>query len=466
MGRLLAYLFGPGKREEHRNPHLVAAWQGAGPLARLQPPCEPTGRHDLRRLTDLLEQPVRATTKAVPPLTVWHCSVRNHPTDRTLSDQQWQHIAAEIMAGVGLAPHADPNAVRWVAVRHADDHIHIVATLVCQDGRIAWAWHDQPKAQAAARDLELRYNLYRVGPVDNTSHHRPTAAEQNKAARQGRDVPRDRLRRDVRAAAAGAANEADFLTALRTAGVLVRLRHSTLNPDEVTGYAVGLPDHHTATGDTIWYSGGRLAPELTLPRLRQRWHPADAGQRPDPTQRSTRTSRRADTFTHAATAARAAAEHLAHGATDDEAADIASAAGDLLTATARAFEGRDHGRISDAAESYDRANREPFRRPIPHTTPRGRQLRTIARLIFAMGRLTRDEDTALQLVLQMSILADTLADLRDAQQRLHQARAARHAAEQLRIASAATNVLPQGRRASHGPIASSRPRGPGTSRSG
>ena len=33
VGGLLRYLFGPGKREEHVRPRVVAAWNGAGPLA-------------------------------------------------------------------------------------------------------------------------------------------------------------------------------------------------------------------------------------------------------------------------------------------------------------------------------------------------------------------------------------------------------------------------------------------------
>ncbi len=34
---LLIYLWGPGRREEHTDPHLVAAWDGAGELADLEP---------------------------------------------------------------------------------------------------------------------------------------------------------------------------------------------------------------------------------------------------------------------------------------------------------------------------------------------------------------------------------------------------------------------------------------------
>jgi hypothetical protein len=378
-----------------------------------------------------------------PELPVWHASIRNHPADRTLTDAQWAHIAGEIVAAVGLAPHGDPNAVRWVAVRHAADHIHIVATLVRQDGNTVWAWNERIKAQAAARDLEQRYGLHRVGPTDRTSHRRPGAAEQNKAQRQGRrEVPRDRLRREVRAAAAAATGEADFVARLRAAGVLVRLRHSSIDPNQITGYAVGLPDHRTAAGDTVWYGGGRLAPDLTLPRLRQRWNPPQAGHSSTAPHSGPWSKRRTSAFTRAAGATRTAAAGLTRGVTDDEVADVARAAGDLLAATARAFEGGRHGRLSAASDLFDRAARERYGRPVPRTT-RGAELRAITRLIFVMGRLTGDRDTAaaLQLLLQLSMLADTLADVREARQRLHQARAARSAAHRLRLI-AATQTSP------------------------
>lgn len=109
-------------------------------------------------MTELLDIPVRAGRNP-PRKFVWHCSVRGHPTDRTLTDEQWRHIADEIVARVGLAPHGDDQAVRWVAVRHADDHIHVVAALVRQDRRTCWARNDYLLAQAARGDIEQRYGL-------------------------------------------------------------------------------------------------------------------------------------------------------------------------------------------------------------------------------------------------------------------------------------------------------------------
>ncbi|GGM63171.1 hypothetical protein GCM10011608_55540 [Micromonospora sonchi] len=445
---MLRYLFGPGKNEEHVNPRLVAAWSGPDYLSSLAPPLRPSGRHDVRNLARLLEQPVRAGRNP-PQKFVWHASVRNHITDRILSDSQWAHIATEMVAAVGIAPHGDPDAVRWVAVRHAHDHIHIVATLVRQDGATVWAWNERLKAQTAARDLEQRYGLHQVGPVDRTSHRRPTAAEQNKTRRQRRpEIPRDRLRREVRATAAAATDENDFISRLQAAGVLVRLRYSTIHPDEVTGYAVGLPDHRTSTGDTVWYGGGRLAPDLTLPQLRRRWEPGP-GTMPrvnaqDPGR--PRHQYRSTVFRQATAAADEGAHHLAAQRDTDEdgIAALAEAAADVLASTARAFEGRKGGPLTNASETFDRAARETHWRHPGRLHPATIQLRSMSRLISTVGRLTNEDDAvaALQLVLRLSMIADNLANLRDAQKRIHQAQAARQAAESLRAITEASRSLP------------------------
>lgn len=266
---LLRYLFGPGKREEHTNPHLVAAWTGSGDLTALEPPTRVDGRRDLGRLAELLEQPVRIGRKP-PSEPVWHCSIRTHPTDRGLADDQWAHIAAEVMSAVGLAPHGDEHAVRWVAVRHAADHIHLVATRVRQDRRTAWTSYDFRKAQSACRDLEERYGLHRVAPPGTGSRRWPTPAEVNKTARlhakasnakagvAGRPVtPREELRRRVRAVAAVATGDADFLARLTAAGVQTRLRYPRLvqrrqarsRPDPAA--AADPLDHHRRTVEQV-----------------------------------------------------------------------------------------------------------------------------------------------------------------------------------------------------------------------
>ncbi len=462
---LLRYLFGAGKREEHTDAHLVAAWLYAPPLADLEPPTAGNGagngvgdgRRDVRRLVELLEQPV-AVGRNPPAKTVWHCSLRNHPTDRTLTDGQWAHISGEVMAAVGLAPHGDTRAVRWVAVRHAPDHIHLVATLVRQDRRTAWAWKDKHHAHLACRDLEERYGLYRVAPPGAGSQRWPHPQELNKAARlaattgranaastrggrAGRPVaPRAELRRRVREVAAVATDEREFFARLTQAGVLVRLRYSTRAPGAVTGYAVGMPGHVTAAGAIVWYGGGLLGPDLTLPRLRSRWTGTpQAGPRarhaarlaalgnvpPDVSRRAAEIVRDAHEAMRAATGP---------GGSPAVASAIAYAAADLLTATAHAWEGPAGGPLTEAAEWFDRAAYElPARVPAQRVSQAG-TLRAMARLIRVMGALSLDRDTmaALHLIYTLAALAETLADLREAQDRLHQAQAAHHAAGQLR----------------------------------
>jgi hypothetical protein len=90
---------------------------------------------------------------------VWHCAVRAAPGDRMLSDDEWAQIAADVMHRTGLAPYGqDDDAVRWVAVRHADDHIHLVAMLARQDGRRPNLWHDKPMSMTARAAKRSGYN--------------------------------------------------------------------------------------------------------------------------------------------------------------------------------------------------------------------------------------------------------------------------------------------------------------------
>jgi len=189
-----------------------------------------------------------------------------------MSDAEWAGIATEIMHGTGLAPRSDEAGVRWVAVRHADDHIHIVATLARQDGTRPRIWNDFYRVREACRAAEERLGLRATPPADRTAAKRPSRAETEQAARRGWDEPpRVTLRRHVCGGVAGARTERDFFDRLAAAGVLVRKRYSALTPGQVTGYAVGLPHHRNRDGGVIWYSGGKLAADLTLPKLRTRW---------------------------------------------------------------------------------------------------------------------------------------------------------------------------------------------------
>ena len=267
--RLLYYLYGPGRANEHTDPHLVA---GFGDPGELEPERRRDGSRDFRRLARLLDQPLALLIGPGYDKPVWHCSVRAAPEDRMLSDGEWARVAAGAMARTGLAPEDDEFGVRWVAVRHAPDHIHLVATLARQDGIRPKVWNDFYRVRDACQEAERWFGLRSTAAPDRTAARRPTRAETEQAARRGwADTPRIVLRRVVCSAASGAATEQEFFARLGQAGVLVRKRYSLTYPGEVTGYAVGLPQHTCRDGGVVWYGGGKLAADLSLPKLRARW---------------------------------------------------------------------------------------------------------------------------------------------------------------------------------------------------
>ena len=496
--RLLFYLFTEGLAgqhgldSDHTDAHLIAGWDDPD---RLEPPLQNDGSRDLRRLAGLLNAPLALAELGKDATPVYHLAISaakdpgtGAPRDRLLTDTEWADVAAEYLDRIGLAPRGDPDGVRWVAVRHAPDHIHVVATLARQDGKRVWPYRDFLRSREASHAVEARYGLISTAPADHTGTPETTRAEHRRLAnvnaeRAGRGLPaqpapdRDVLRRQVRTALAGSDNLEQFLDLLRVDGVLVRERFSTLNPEEITGYAVALP-HRTDNGQPIWFGGGKLAPDLTLPQLQRRWQQTQPGvgkgaepagkTAGDQTGSAGRTDRikairdpdeRARVWAEAVAAAadgdaelHAAAQQAGPGRPargpaqdfganptpghgDGEGADdLAGAAADLMTAAARLGDGkRHHHRLTDAAEAFDRAarrGRAPARRGT--RSAGARRMHSAARQLLSLRvALPRETRQFLELIDQLSRLAQTLEQLRAAQGRAAQAAAARATQEKL-----------------------------------
>ena len=431
---LLYYLFGPGKSDEHTDPHLVAGWREP---SWIEPPVTARGKRDFRDLVNQLNAPLDAADRRGRNSTVWHCALAAAPEDPLLSDAQWHEIAAEFMDRMGLASREDWDAVRWIAVRHGlssggIDHVHIVATLARQDGGLPSVHNDYLRARRACRAIEKQHGLRATAPADRTAARQPTRAETEQAARHGlAEPPRLTLRRIVADAAATAAGEDDFFARVRDAGALTRVRNSTERPGEITGYAVALPAEKAGTSQTVWFSGGKLAPDLTLPKLRRRWDPGtQARPVPVPVLPEER---------HAAWAK--VIRLTGHGAVElrrltpvdpAAAADAAWATADALRASARVIGGTSGREIRRAADTFDRAAREAYR-VTPRPTPAGNGLRTAARLLSALGTATGPGIRVGDLIANLIALAEETARLRLARMQLHQATAATSAARQLAI---------------------------------
>ncbi|WP_225847247.1 relaxase/mobilization nuclease domain-containing protein [Streptomyces sp. HPF1205] len=425
---LLSYLYGPGQAEEHTDPHLVASFDGMAP----DPGRDPAAT--LKELQLLLDQPVAAAEDERRPAEhVWHLSVRNAPEDPVLSDSDWADIARRMVAATGIDP-GDGAGCRWAAVRHADDHIHIIATLVREDGYKPALDQDARRAQAEARLLEVAYGLRRLSAGDGTAARRPTGAERHKAERTGRErTAREDLREAVRRAVAGAAGDEEFFDRLGRAGLLVRVR--TLPSGDLSGYSVALPDDLNASGEPVFYSGSTLAPDLSLPRIRQLFDTAperEGGETP-PVSASGRSGRRPAPARRRTAEAAWAAILLIDQGSDGEAAAQIAAAGEVLDALAQTSAAHTRRELREAAAAFERASRSHVRAERRHA----RALRRAARdLVYSGPALGRGEDgagTAMAIDMLFFLVMAT-AHWHGRKQHAQQAAAARQAAEHLRAA--------------------------------
>ncbi|MFE1339791.1 relaxase/mobilization nuclease domain-containing protein [Streptomyces sp. NPDC058733] len=427
---LLHYLYGKGTHEEHIDPHLVASFDGMAP----DPGRDPSvTKRDLQHLLDqtlsLLDADLR------PDKHVWHCSVRAAPDDPILSDEQWGDIARRMVAATGIDP-GDGAGCRWAAVRHADDHIHIIATLVREDGRRPDHHRSGKRAQAECRLIEKELGLHQVAPGDGTAAKRATSAERHKAERQGRQRPaREELRETVRRAVAGAGSEGEFFDRLAAAGLLIRKRVAPSG--DLLGYKVALPDDRNGENEPVYYAGSTLAPDLSLPRIRERWTlPAEAaasadGSRPEqpalPDVTGPAFARR-----RATAATWQALLIIDHGDDGAAAAQIA-AAGEVLDALAKTSAAHTRAELREAAFVFERASRSHIRAVRGHD----RALRQAARdLVHSGPALGRGEDgaTTAMLIDMAFFLAAAAANWHAKKHHSQQAAAAQQAAEHLRTA--------------------------------
>lgn len=374
---------------------MVASWNGFAPDPAPERARGP--RDTVAKLAAQLDLPVNALSPAdrnAP--TVWHCSVRAAPEDPVLTDEQWAVIARRIVHATGIAPKGDTKACRWVAVRHNADHIHIVATLVRQDGRQPRNGRDFTRAQRECREIERNYRLRRVNSGDGTAAKRPTQAEQHRAKRLGQTQPaRERLRSTIRLAVAAAQNEEQFFFALDQLGVLHK--KSLLPSGDVKGYSVSFP------GESAWFSGSALASDLSLPKIRKRLAAVDPHSRPSTnTSAWRRASRTAEAIPHAL--------HIS----DDETGQAHIAAlSELLDVTAALSPAPHRDRLHQAADLFERANRSRIK-PRHH---KASALHKATRELFRSGG-PKDGGTLATLLLLIAVAALAAAEWH--QQRGHQ----------------------------------------------
>ncbi len=303
---LVEYLFGPGRAEEHTNQRIVAAWDEAW-----RGITHPDGVQRALLAAEVAAPVKRMPEVAKPAEHVYHVSISNHGQDRNLSDEEWATVAEAVADKLGLSGTDTRAGARWFAVHHGAasgdrDHIHFVATLVREDGRGIYLNKDKLALREVAKEMQARFGLAvrtREPGAGQRGLSRPELAaiqdlEQEQAVdtvkaatneggeqqpdRTGAagavepvapvEVPRRRLERTVRAAATAASTEAQWLARLGELGVSVEPRWAR-GGDRVVGYRVALadPPREQAGSKAVWFGGGKLAHDLTLPALRAGW---------------------------------------------------------------------------------------------------------------------------------------------------------------------------------------------------
>ncbi|MET7445258.1 mobilization protein [Streptomyces sp. NPDC005508] len=423
---LLAYLYGPGRHDEHLDPHLIAAFAMLG--------MPDPGRDEHATLTELghhLDEPVRLRNSEFgKPVTdhVWHCPVRAAPEDRYLSDTEWGEIAQRIVQAAGIAPEGDDLACRWIAVRHADDHIHILATTVREDGRRPKLHDSGTRVGDACREIEKDYGLRRLKKGDRTGTRRPTQAEIHKADRLGwEQTSREWLQDRIRAAIPHATSTEQLLAYLEAGDILVKPRRGPSG--DLLGYAVGRPGDLNKDGEQIYHPGGKIAPDLSLPKLKARLETSTPEEHP------TARRNRPATAWHQATEALNTLHTEMTGTSADDGGDARAQAhitalGELIEATAQKAPADIRAQLHAASRTFARAQRSQIRAE----DRAAHALRSAARDI--VNTATGPDGSALAALTAALLWAAILAARwHEAKGHAHQADAARQAVQHLQAAA-------------------------------
>lgn len=463
--RLVEYLFGPGRSDEHTNPHVVAGYEEPSVL---EPARRPDGSAIVDALVARLEAPLMAAGTLGVDKTVWHCSLSVRADERHIPEAEWRQLAEKFVDRMGFTPGEDKAGCRWVAVHHGlskegNDHVHVVVTMATEAGQKVYPYGDYVRAQRICGDLEREHGLQQLSPAraEATGRRGLTQGEVGQARRAGLPATdRETVRRAVRAALAASTSEAEWVGRMKAAGLLVKARTAKDDKTRVVGYSVAAKPRE---GKPIWYAGRTLDGDLSLVQVRRRWpgaQPADSA--------GWKTARAApaapiDSPERIRVWVAAAEEMGVIGSglvgtppPADEVHGVARSAADTLAQLAAAAEPDGWGPVSYSADALARAGAPPRgQRPLPRGEIAERLTRIAGALALAgSARTTREVAALLAVIVQATRLAQRIAELRQAQQAAAAAGQARTAAERMlpllqRAADAGVRV-PAGVTPAHG----------------
>nr|WP_187279355.1 relaxase/mobilization nuclease domain-containing protein [Streptomyces lavendulae] len=245
----LVYDFGPGRRDEHINPRIVAGNVTGTPLQ--------------------VARAIDHTARRRPGITapIWRASLSLPDEDGILPDAQWSTIATAFIADMGF------DGAPWVAVRHGDDHIHLTVSRVDWSGQLLTDRWDYRRAREAADRLEEEHGLVRAadrfraeGP--EVRNNELEASKRRRGPEPDRPPEREELRRlvrEVRDASRGLGRDA-FESGLADVGVGVRA--NVASTGRMNGYSFTLEGWTDGSGEQVWVAASKVARELRWAQLK------------------------------------------------------------------------------------------------------------------------------------------------------------------------------------------------------
>jgi len=260
-GALGVYLHGPGRHNEHAYNNRVHGMVIAGSVSVTDPTKPGQWVANMRRA-------YRGRDDVARP--VWQCSLRTAPEDRRLSDAEWADAVQMFAERLGFDEHP------WVAVRHAEDHIHLALSRVAHDGRVWFGRHDYRTTQDARRALEVELGLTQAPLRRGVSSERTPITqvqpgEYRMFADAGHHPPRAVLAGQVLAAANTAAGQGRevFETELRDRGIDFAVNQARTGT--VSGYRFAAPatTHADHNGEQVWFKASQLDKKLAWRQLSQ-----------------------------------------------------------------------------------------------------------------------------------------------------------------------------------------------------
>ncbi|MEU8886096.1 relaxase/mobilization nuclease domain-containing protein [Streptomyces hydrogenans] len=243
VGALL-YDFGPGRRDEHVNPRIVAGNVTGTPM----------------QVARAIDHTARQRPEITAP--IWRTSLSLPDEDGVLPDGQWARIADDFIKAMGF------DGAPWVAVRHGDDHIHLTVSRVDWSGQLLTDRWDYRRARQAADRLEEEHGLvparerFRVEGPQVRNNELEAARRRGRAHDTALPPEREDLRRivrEVREASRGLGRDA-FESGLEDAGV--SFRANVASTGRMNGYSFTLAGWVDGNGTPVWVAASKIAKDL------------------------------------------------------------------------------------------------------------------------------------------------------------------------------------------------------------